>query len=501
VGFVCPESRCPFSSSSAALPILVVDEDLYDTPPTLMIGTIDKFAMLAWRPEARSLFGLGGRGTSPPDLIVQDELHLLAGPLGSMAGLYEAAVELLSSWDGHAPKLIASTATIRGAGAQTLALYNREVREFPPPGIDIDDSFFARRETGAPSRLYVGVHSPSRSRVMTELRVAASLLQAVRSIALPAGAPEVVRDPYWTLVEYFGSLRELGLSATLALNEYVEQMRVIERRLALPLEQRRYLHRIIELTSRRSADEIPRLLAELAIAQVDAQSRAVDLLLATNMISVGVDVDRLGLMLVMGQPRSTAEYIQATSRVGRSSRAPGLVVSLFAPGRPRDKSHYERFREFHGSFYRFVEPSTVTPYSVPSMERALHALLVIAARQLERLDTPADFEPRCEAVERLRGVLRGRVENVEPEHAELLEDMLTALADFWGEVRPAEFGSLGNRQPDDRPLMFPAGRDPGKSWRAEAWPVGMSMRHVDADCLGAVLTRYPAKSKGSTGDE
>jgi hypothetical protein len=96
------------------------------------------------------------------------------------------------------------------------------------------------------------------------------------------------------------------------------------------------------------------------------------------MISVGVDVARLGLMVVANQPKNTAEYIQATSRIGRAH--PGLVCTAFNWARPRDLSHYERFEHYHCSFYQQVEALTVTPFSPRALDRGLTALLVSELR-------------------------------------------------------------------------------------------------------------------------
>jgi ATP-dependent helicase YprA (DUF1998 family) len=114
------------------------------------------------------------------------------------------------------------------------------------------------------------------------------------------------------------------------------------------------------------------------LARPHAAKEHVDVLLASNMISVGVDIDRLGLMVVAGQPKSTSEYIQASSRVGR--QAPGLVVTCFNVRRPRDRSHYERFVAYHESFYRYVEATSLTPFSGPALERGLTGTLVAMTR-------------------------------------------------------------------------------------------------------------------------
>ena len=346
--FVCPEPECAFSTRKSKLPVVVIDEDVYDSPPTLIIGTVDKFAMLAWREQAGRIFGVGTADDhDPPDLIIQDELHLISGPLGSVVGLYETAIDLLSSWKGRKPKIVASTATIRRAWHQCKALYDRTTSQFPPQGLDISDSFFAKENPDSPGRVYVGVFATAAPSFVTAMvRTLGGLFQSCNSLKLPTGATEETRDPYWTILQYFSSLRELGHAATLVEADIPEYMWSIATRTNLPKELCRSLGSPVELTSRRTADEIPEILERLELRyprkSKEPKDRPLDTLLATNMISVGVDVDRLGLMLIVGQPKTTSEYIQASSRVGRSTKAPGLIVTMYNPGKPRDRSHYGR---------------------------------------------------------------------------------------------------------------------------------------------------------------
>ena len=498
VVFVCPELRCRFSKRSTRLPVMVIDDDIYDFPPTLIIGTVDKFAMLAWRAQAGRLFGHGNVGDyDPPDLIIQDELHLISGPLGSVVGLYESAIDLLCSWKGRRPKIVASTATIRRAWRQCNALYDRPTFQFPPQGLDISDSFFAKENPTAPGRIYVGVFaSASPSFITAQVRTVGALLQSCKSLPLPPDAMESTRDPYWTALEYFNSLRELGHAATLVEADIPEYMWAIASRSRLPKELCRNLGSPVELTSRRTADEIPEILERLQVRYPRASEdgpRPLDTLLATNMISVGVDVDRLGLMVMIGQPKTTSEYIQASSRVGRSRAAPGLIVTMYNPGKPRDRSHYEHFRAYHAAFYKFVEPTSVTPYSLPVLERALHAVLVLLARHVGGVISPDAINPDDASLKRIVGFIDDRCKRIDAEHAVALLAKLNKLLNDWSAVRPHEWGRFGS-PPPSRPLMYPAGTEPLEDWDDSPWATPSSMRNVDVECDARVIPTYPETS-------
>jgi hypothetical protein len=388
IEFCCDDPDCDFNDS---LPLYVVDEAIYANRPTLLIGTVDKFALLPWYPDARGLFGLDTEGRCfPPELVIQDELHLISGPLGSMVGHYETVLDQLCSQeiDGvmMPAKIIASTATICRADQQVHNLYGRSVFLFPPQGLKAGESFFAREDSTAQGRLYLGVFATAlSSHITAQIRVMAALLQAVKS--LPEKDPEKL-DPYWTLMSYFNSLRELGHAATLIRADITDYLNAMWDRLEIRPssgnDPRRFINADRELTSRIQSTEIPDVLQQLFVKWDGTKdSLPIDVCLATNMIQVGLDVPRLGLMTVVGQPKTTSEYIQATSRVGRSR--PGLVVTVYNPSKPRDRSHFEHFRSYHQSIYRWVEPTSVTPFAVPVRDRALHALAVTLVRYLLNL--------------------------------------------------------------------------------------------------------------------
>ena len=410
----CANHRCVFTRDRM-LPIVAVDEPIYRRLPCFLIATVDKFASLPWTGRTGTLFGKidrydqhgfygpcdPGMGSPvpeghlpPPDLIIQDELHLISGPLGTVAGLYETVIEALATrQDGTQrirPKIIASTATVRRAEPQIRALFERSaVSVFPPPGPDRRDSFFARTLPAeeSPARLYVGVAAQGRSLKVVLLRAALALLSAGQAAWDNNGSEKTadnMADPYMTLLGYFNSLRELGGSRRIIEDEVRTRLAEYERRRRRDPLDRLFRHRTIyyeavELTSRVSTNDVATAKRRLSLPFHEKDR--VDVALATNMISVGLDIARLGLMVVLGQPKTCSEYIQATSRVGRAEDRPGLVVTLLNIHRPRDRSHYERFTCYHSSFYRNVEATSVTPFSPRALDRSLPAALVALCRQ------------------------------------------------------------------------------------------------------------------------
>lgn len=409
----CHEIDCAFSGVDR-LPIVVVDEEIYRRLPAFMIATVDKFANVPWNGRSGAFFGHverhddsgfygaaepnGGRRLGRPlrpiDLIIQDELHLISGPLGTIAGLYETAFDLLASrninGERRGPKIVASTATVRRAENQIRSLFGRsQTAVFPPPGISRGDSFFARTDQQNPSRVYAGVASPGRGPKLVFLRTLQTLLAGAQ--ALSTAAENDPADPYLTALCYFNALRELGGARRIVDDEVRAHLttygsRRVRREPAGKPFADRTLREIQELTSRYSTDQVSEARTRLGYAA--SEKNAVDVALATNMISVGLDIGRLGLMAVQGQPKTAAEYIQATSRVGREANKPGLVVTLLNIHKPRDRTHYEQFRAFHMSFYRAVEATSVTPFAPRSLDRALAATLVAAARHVEPGLTP-----------------------------------------------------------------------------------------------------------------
>ena len=445
----CADNNCMFSiRTGRAIPVYLVDEEIYAKCPTVIISTVDKFARLPWSEQVGLLFGRTNRCCSrcghiaigekhagrhnadvaaglakaetvackpfyPPELIIQDELHLITGPLGTIYGGYETVVEEMCCIEKNGkkirPKYIVSTATIRNAGEQIKFLYGRnEFAQFPPSGFDTRDSFFIKEvplptenlvdaseekisrmisDGKKPFRQYAGICASGQSVKTTLIRLYSIILQTALDIAKDPEYADYI-DPYYTLIGYFNSIRELGGAVRLLDDDIASRIRVVKNK--YNSSEQRYLsfEGKKEITSRIPSWEIAQVLEKLAISYDKNKEKqgCYDVVIATNMIAVGMDVDRLGLMSVVGQPKQNSEYIQATSRVGRQH--PGIIFTVYNPYRPRDLSNYENFVGFHSQMYRYVEGTTATPFAARARDRVLHALVVSLLRL--QVETMAD---------------------------------------------------------------------------------------------------------------
>lgn len=437
----CADDNCMFSlKTGRTIPVYLVDEEIYAKCPTVIISTVDKFARLPWSERVGLLFGRTDRYCSrcghiaigekhagrhnadvaagleraetvackpfyPPELIIQDELHLITGPLGTIYGGYETVVEEMCCIEKNGkkirPKYIVSTATIRNAGEQIKFLYGRnEFAQFPPSGFDTRDSFFIKEvplptenlvdvseekisrmisDGKKPFRQYAGICASGQSVKTTLIRLYSIILQTALDIAKNPEYEDYI-DPYYTLIGYFNSIRELGGAVRLLDDDIASRIRVVKNK--YNSSEQRYLsfEGKKEITSRIPSWEIAQVLEKLAISYDKNKEKqgCYDVVIATNMIAVGMDVDRLGLMSVVGQPKQNSEYIQATSRVGRQHL--GIIFTVYNPYRPRDLSNYENFVGFHSQMYRYVEGTTATPFAARARDRVLHALVVSLLR-------------------------------------------------------------------------------------------------------------------------
>lgn len=463
----CSDRDCEFykyRDGRYPIPVYLVDEEIYSKCPTIILSTVDKFARLPWDVNTNALFGRVNRKCSrdgyvaigaehgrhnrtetlptstltdirpflPPELIIQDELHLITGPLGTVYGAYETIIEDMCTHDGIRPKYVVSTATIKNAEEQTRCLYARKnTTQFPPNGFEIGDSFFIREipVDDNPFRKYVGICAPGQSMKNALLWIYAIILQAAYTYSLQEEYRDVI-DPYYTLVGYFNSIRELGGAVRLLQDDIPKRIHRIKRKYGL--EKERYLYRNEEITSRMASFRIPEKLSQLETTF--EKKGCLDTAIATNMIAVGMDVDRLGLMAVTGQPKQNSEYIQATSRIGRSH--PGLVVTLYNAYRPRDLSHYENFTGYHAQLYRFVEGTTATPFSARARDRVLHALVISAIRlnypqMANNPDAAAIVSLTDEQIATVRKMIIDRLNIVKPSAIADAEDEINQFIEWW----------------------------------------------------------------------
>lgn len=383
----CPDEKCEFENK---LPIYFIDEDIYENPPTFLIGTIDKFVQLTWKPKARSLFGINKKGeriVSPPNLIIQDELHLISGPLGSLTGMYETLIEELT-YDYRSeskPKILGATATIKAFNTQIKALFGREKSFiFPPSGIFMDDNFFSNvilNEDGTyfPGRKYIGIYPITQGKLQTQVQTFSKLLMTVNNLPIES------KNSFWTILSFYNTIKDIGKANSLVDQDIPYTINYNYDKSNIPLDSRRYINRekVKELTSRMNNNEIAGALQELKTDYTITKNEAIDLALASNIIEVGVDIDRLSLMTIVGQPKTTSQYIQVSGRIGRKvDENPGLVIVLYNKGNSTDKSHYEHFNEYHQQLYANVEETSITPFSYFSIERGLPAVLIGFLRQI-----------------------------------------------------------------------------------------------------------------------
>lgn len=477
----CPNEKCEFHSG---LPLYLIDDDIYDFQPTLIVATIDKFARMTWEEKVGKLFALRSE-LLPPELIIQDELHLISGPLGTVAGLYEVAIDKFCKHNGIGAKIISSTATIRNAEHQILNLYGRNFFQFPPQGAEISDSYFAVEASpeDKPSRRYIGLLAPGTSGDTLLVRVYAILIFATRYLKERGFPPEVV-DTFWTLTGYFNSLKQLGGSVVRVIDDVSGRLKYLcETKFksyfpkgATPPEILEY----DELTSRKKSSEIGETLKRLEHDYT--ASDVIDVILASSMISVGIDIGRLGLMVLQGQPKSSSEYIQATSRVGR--KTPGLVVTMYDASRSRDRSHYEQFLAYHSALYKYVEATSLTPFADRARDRALHAVLIILCRHLiddlrgnEQAGNICSYH--SEAEDMIMEIL-SRVNGIDLDESQACKKQLYNILTEWESKAMREGKELVYQKYFDKPgipLLTSRFDAPG-----DAFPTLNSMRNVDVEC-------------------
>ena len=454
----CPNPQCAFNPNvqeregreSVGLPVFEIDEDIYLARPTFVVGTIDKFALLAWRSEPSRLFGIanGIRKGPGPELLIQDELHLISGPLGSLDALYEPVIRDLCVREGGVPpRIIAATATAKRYDEQVASLYGgAPARLIPPPGLDVDDNFFARRTSDIPPKTFVGIHAPNfGANQEAQMRLVAALSHAAGSLdAIGANA-----DPWWTNLCFFSSRRSLGLVQSLSQTHLRSHTWGLHTRTGVDAgpqrtsssgrQAQRPMSTQLELTAQ-ATDDVTQTMNRLGVT-LDS-GKAVDICFATSMIEVGVDIDRLGLMTMFGQPKSASQYIQVAGRVGRDLfEAPGLVFVLLSPYNPRDRSHFEQFSSFHERLYASVEPVSITPHTPAALHRGLSGALTSWLRQSKAIGEPKDAIPSFDdglSIFLEAASTKEERENIHREARELRDQLQATTLTEWGNLNPSQ---------------------------------------------------------------
>jgi len=403
-----PFQITPYDSDRIPIPALTVDPQIYSQIPSVIISTVDKFARPVFKPESTTIFGNADRCHAikgffsqhesedkpsylnlladlempdPPEMIIQDELHLIDGPLGSMVGIYETALDYICSQTKKI-KILASTATIKKANEHIQSIFARkQVDMFPPNGINVGKRFFVTEHDAhplddtKPGRLYLGVTAPGKGPMTPLKNVYARLAQSAwnhRNDSMPDITQKI--DPFWTQTVYFNAIRELAGGLALYRQDIKERLNNLSPTDMRPLDD------ALELSGRTDSTELPGLLETLNNRYDPSNTLSPDSLFTTSMFGTGVDIGRLGLMIINGQTKTTASYIQSSGRVGREKA--GLVVTMLRSSRPRDLSHYEFFNKYHRQLHRFVEAPSVYPFASGVLDRALGPMLVFILRHM-----------------------------------------------------------------------------------------------------------------------
>ncbi|MCH7646990.1 MAG: hypothetical protein IIA83_00065 [Thaumarchaeota archaeon] len=489
-------NKCFFGKpldSDRVLPVVFVDDDIRNLRPSLLIATVDKFAQISWNWKYSTLFGNvsqyckehgynpGNMSTtskdrcnhikkhkfsngqeeifptininrklSPPELIIQDELHLIAGPLGTLTGLYETAIEILcTNEQNNTPKIIASTATTKKSDIQIKYLFNSDMTKiFPPQGFEFGDSYFAQvlpLSDDHPGKLHVGVCSTSVSGPNVDSRIASCMLRKIRHIRENKAKyhfdgknykfEDDEIDSYFTLVSYYNTIKNLGSAMRMYEDTVPNYMDTIintsENRFQKENSAIKKSVKILqktELTGRINAANIPQILHRMEIKLPDKE--VLDALLCTNMLSVGVDVDRINVMVINGQPKSTSEYIQATGRIGRKD--PGIVVTNYTYIRPRDLSYFENFNQFHSTYHKSVEPGTLTPFAGRARDRGLAGVFFALVRLNSKTisEDPKMFT-RTKQIDEIKKKILKRVALLEPKEEEYTAQDIEKIIEKW----------------------------------------------------------------------
>ncbi|WP_181442580.1 helicase-related protein [Streptomyces tateyamensis] len=393
------------------LPLVVVDTEIYRFLPSVVVGTLDKLANIGLSDRFGSLLGdvdcrckthgygrgmkcherqAPGHAKAPvqplsplydpsPSLEIVDELHMVQEELGVFSGHYEGllaevqrSLSARQRADGRGvrTKVVATTATIRGEDRQCEHLFGLRSVVVPLPGPTLDESFYWRLDRSRSLRRFVGIMPTNGTAEMTLVRILTSLHRTLQSLMLRRNLPPELAE--WPPEQLSGTvdLYRTSLTYTTALPDFAKISRSLDTQVNEILKREGFESlKVAQLSGDSRLDNVRNVLDDL-----ESRDGKVDTVVATSMVSHGVDIDRLNLMLFHGMPKSMAEYIQASSRVGRSYH--GLVFMLFNPLRERDRSHYRYHGKFHEYLDRMVEPVAINRWSRFAVRRTLPGILM-----------------------------------------------------------------------------------------------------------------------------
>ena len=496
----CTNPNCPWGQQ--ALPFFIVDNEIYRWLPTVVLGTLDKAANVSRQAAMRGFYGppagycsvpghgftYAPRSHSPhgclypgchelplslpqaqdlfgPTVRMQDELHLLRDSLGSIDSHYESLLDDLQTHWGSRPKLIASSATLAGHSQQAQALYRREGRMFPIPGPQATRSFWVQ-DSSRLARLYVGLAPQGVTLEYANDQLTTTLQKSVRralrepgEVAGEAGVPEEAIE---SLVAAYG----IGVVYGSTLKDVEAAARSFEAQ--IPLEDLNSE----TLTGRTPLDDV-RTIIERVKSPEEAFPDRIHLIAASSMLSHGVDLDRLNVMVMLGLPLATAEFIQTTARVGR--RHPGLVFVMHKIGRERDAAVFKMFPSFIQHMDRLVDPVPITSKSRRVLELTFSGLEM---GRIQGVHEPAALARGLRQLTTVRG-LRHAFTQLQINESDELHAMILALGFE---------GALDSKLRQDIEQYFRefyrALNDPAESaqWPSDLFPGGgpmLSLRDVE----------------------
>lgn len=399
----------PVCLSGRNLPLYIVDQEIYRYLPSVIISTIDKLAVLSNNPYFRNILAGASRrcpkhgftsGTKctagnffcdisvsdmepvkmfdpAPSLFIQDELHLVRESLGTYASHYESFIDYFVkkvSPSNRPVKIIGATATISSYKEQINHLYNKGAIRFPCASPYIKHNFYSHIDEEDTQRLIIG-YSPYGKKINDSVVYSLKYMREVVydlcknpnkileipqiGLTTPEEVLEVLKD-YWIFLEY-NNVKLDGNNIEGSLREYVNEELQSEN--ISPFITRR-------MTGDETFQDVRKVLAEVETAK--DTFHGINTIIATSMISHGVDTDKFNIMFFYGIPNNTAEYIQAYSRTGRKHTS--IVIDIIRPSRETDQSYMKNFVKFHEYKDIMVEPVPINRWASKAINSTLPGL-------------------------------------------------------------------------------------------------------------------------------